>query len=405
MVRTVPSGGSIAVYGWEPGQGWEGLYRGKRKGEFRKGKRMVKNYKCPGCGASMVFKEGSDSMECPYCGRTVSIKEAQQEERSEPEKEEPLREETGEQAAGEGAKRREAGEADWEQEEHVRTFHCPNCGAEMMTDENTAATFCSFCGSPTLIEERLSGVLKPKYLIPFQIDKEKARDMFASWTKKGIFTPRAFSSASALDKVTGMYVPYWLYDYEAYVDLDAAATRVHSTRRGDTEYTYTDHYRVHRAVSAAYEKVPEDASVQMPDDVMERLEPFHYDQIREFDMPYLTGFLAEKYNDDKEKMKSRAEERVRKFAVNETMGTIQGYATVSVVRQDVNLQQRNQDYAMLPVWILNYQYRKKPYMLMINGQTGKMIGKLPLDYMRVGIGYVLIAAVVFFLLTLLGMVI
>ena len=185
--------------------------------------------------------------------------------------------------------------------------------------------------------------------------------------------------------------------------MDAAATRVRSTRKGDTEYTYTDHYKIHRNLSAAYEKVPEDASTQMPDDVMERLEPFDYDQIKDFEMPYLTGFLAEKYNDDQEKMKNRAEERIRGFAVKETLDTIQGYTTVTVVRQDVSLKQKRQDYAMLPVWIMNYRYRNKQYMLMINGQTGKMIGKLPLDYGRIGIGYVLLSAVIFLLLTLLGL--
>lgn len=351
---------------------------------------MVKNYKCPGCGASMVFEEGTDNMHCPYCGTNVSVEEAKQET------EQP--EETQNERVKQGGEEKVSGE-----EEKIHTFHCPNCGAQMMTDENTAATFCSFCGSPTLIEERLSGILKPKYLIPFQIEREKAKEMFRSWTKKGIFTPRGFSSTSALDKVTGMYVPYWLYDYDAHVDLDAAATRVHSTRRGDTEYIYTDHYKIHRDISAAYEKVPEDASLQMPDDVMERLEPFHYDQIREFEMPYLTGFLAEKYNDDKEKMKSRAEERIRGFAVRETMDTINGYATVNVIHQDVQLKQKSQDYAMLPVWIMNYKYRNKQYMLMINGQTGKMIGKLPVDYRRVGIGYGLTVAVIFLLLTVLGM--
>lgn len=384
----------------------------------------------------MVFQEGTEHMICPYCGTKVSIDSMEDDagkaedgkttSRSSGEDEkrgEISGEEHGSVSGGEGKSGRENTEKverdrkggqekegkdcreEWgEREEQVKTFHCPNCGAEMITDEHTAATFCSFCGSPTLIEERLSGGLKPRYLIPFQIDKEKAKEMFRSWTRKGIFTPRAFSSASALDKVTGMYVPYWLYDYEADVDLDAAATRVHSTRRGDTEYIYTDHYKIHRNVSAIYEKVPQDASVQMPDDVMERLEPYHYDQMKAFEMPYLTGFLAEKYNDDKEKLKNRAEERIRGFAVKETMDTIQGYAAVNVVRQDVNLHQKQQDYAMLPVWIMNYRYRNKQYMLMINGQTGKMIGKLPLDYVRIGIGYVLSAGVIFLLFTLLGMV-
>ena len=142
---------------------------------------MVKNYKCPGCGASMVFEEGTDHMVCPYCGIKVSMEQISRGETTG--KETGPKGTDGDETSGEetGPKGTDGDEtsgenlgAEAEAETmggHVRTFHCPNCGAEMMTDENTAATFCSFCGSPTLIEERLSGILKPKYLIPFQIDR------------------------------------------------------------------------------------------------------------------------------------------------------------------------------------------------------------------------------------------
>ena len=102
---------------------------------------MVKNFKCPGCGASMVFKEGTSEMTCPYCGRNVSIKEAEREEKEQrisPDSADP---------GGTGQDETDG----MGQEEGLRTYHCPNCGAEIMTDENTAATFCSFCGKDCLL--------------------------------------------------------------------------------------------------------------------------------------------------------------------------------------------------------------------------------------------------------------
>ena len=36
-------------------------------------------------------------------------------------------------------------------------------------------------------------------------------------------------------------------------------------------------------------------------------------------------------------------------------------------------------YALMPVWILNTKYQDKMYTFAMNGQTGKLVGSLPID--------------------------
>ncbi len=341
---------------------------------------MVVNYKCPGCGAAMTYDEKSDTLSCDYCGTKQKVSDVKDEEQTTVEK-------------------------DAEEEPEYMSFHgykCPNCGAEIVTDDATAATFCGFCGSPTLIEDRLSGVQKPSRLIPFCIGKDEAKERFRKWTKKGLLTPKVFSSQAVLEKVTGIYVPFWLYNYDADIELDAKATKVRTERRGDWEIIHTDHFLIHRHAFAQFDDVPADASEKMDDEMMDSLEPFDNKQLREFDMPYLSGYYAEKYSYDASEMAPRVESRVSKYGVNATMATIHGYSTVVPMRKKIKLHRTKAEYVLLPVWHLNYSWKGKMYSFMLNGQTGRQVGALPISKARV-VAWWLGATVAFFILyTLLG---
>ena len=71
--------------------------------------------------------------------------------------------------------------ADQADVEHLVAYHCDNCGAEVVTDDTTAATFCYYCHNPVLITERLSGVFRPQKVIPFTIDKDSEIKRFQEY--------------------------------------------------------------------------------------------------------------------------------------------------------------------------------------------------------------------------------
>lgn len=332
----------------------------------------------------MIFDSTLQKMLCEHCGTAKTVEEMEASKNQQ-------------ESSGEDAAVYHTGGA-----ASMRRYTCSGCGAEIMTDENTAATFCSFCGSPALMEDRLSGETMPARIIPFKLSREQAQHRYTTWCRKGIFTPKEFSSQSTIEKITGMYVPFWLYDYDAEAKISADCTRTEREERGNREYIHTDYFRVYRDVSNVYEMLPIDASEKMPDDVMHRLEPFDYGELQDFNMGYLSGYMAEKYNYTSEEMKQQIEKRVKDYIYEEARDTIKGYSGVNVVGKNFRLRCKGATYAMFPIWILNYRYKGKEYLFTLNGQTGKLDGRLPLSKGKMAAWFAGITAFSFALLTLIG---
>ena len=325
---------------------------------------MTNVYKCPTCGAPIEFDGKTGKMSCDYCGNSFEVSEVNEQYK----KYENV-------TQNEETVQKEFCEFDG--------YRCDSCGAEVATDEHMAATFCSFCGSPTLIRARLSGVLKPELVIPFKIERKEAIEAYKKWTGKGIITPSGFRKKSTIEKITGMYVPFWLYDYDVDAHVRAVATRTHRDRRGDTVHVHTLHYNIGRNVCAQYEMIPADASEKMDDKAMDMLEPFDYREIKPFEMPYLSGYMAEKYTYTADEMKGRVESRIQQYIYGEARQTIVGYSSVNIVGSNINMKRKRAAYTLMPVWVLNYKYNGKMYSFHMNGQTGKIVGKPPKSWAKV----------------------
>lgn len=357
---------------------------------------MVKTYKCPGCGADMKFDAAAQMLKCEYCETELTVKAAEELENAK-------RQEAEHKNTEEVFDETNADAAYGNSVADFIKYKCATCGAELLTDDHTAATVCSYCGSPNLLSERIQGEKTPAQLIPFKIDINKAKEIYREWCRKGPLTPGEFYKQSTLDKISAIYVPFWLYDYGADTKIRANCTKVRHSRRGDYEYIYTDHFKVYRDVSAEYIKIPADASEKMPDAVMDELEPFNYSELKEFAMPYLSGYMAEKYNYKNEELAGRVESRVKNYIVQEGRATINGYASVAISACDVQLFKKDAKYVMLPVWMINYRYKGKEHLFAINGQTGKIVGKRPVSVPKCVAVYFLVMIVSFIICMLGGM--
>ncbi len=119
--------------------------------------------------------------------------------------------------------------------------------------------------------------------------------------------------------------------------MNAHANKVRTTRKGDTEYTYTDHFDVYRDVRAQFNRIPADASEKMPDKEMDMLEPYNYEDIENFAMPYLSGYLSERFNYTAGEMEERAKKRADRYITDITRDTIKGYSSVSITGNNVSM--------------------------------------------------------------------
>ena len=343
---------------------------------------MVETYKCPSCGAPIKYDGTSGKLTCDYCETQVDVSTMDDVN------------DAYDEAVTEESVEREYCDFDG--------YKCSSCGAEIVTDEYTTATFCSFCGNPTMIKGRLTGAMKPEMVVPFKIPREQALAAYKKWAGTGIMTPSAFKKQSTVEKVTGIYVPFWLYDYGTDAHVNAHATKRRTERRGDMEYTHTQHFNVGRHVAAEYQKIPADASQKMDDKTMDLLEPYNYAELQEFQMPYLSGFQSEKFSYDAAQMAGRVESRVKEYIVSEARNTIKGYSSVNIVGTNIKLNRRKAAYTLMPVWLLNYKYKNKMYTFAMNGQTGKIVGKLPKSGGKIAAWFGGIFAGVFTILMVLG---
>ncbi|KYG58346.1 TFIIB-type zinc ribbon-containing protein [Planococcus maritimus] len=324
---------------------------------------MVIHYKCPNCGADMAFDSESGHLNCPSCGHEETI--------------ETLPEENIERKFDEG---------------EAKEYHCENCGAIILTEAETTATHCGFCGAPVVLADRLTGDLAPAKVIPFTVSKDEAVAAFKKWTRGGRLTPRGFMSGERIKKMTGMYVPFWLYDIEGEAHVQAIGTQVRTYQRGDTIYTETDFYDVFREIDLSYLKVPADASEKMDDVLMDKLEPYDYSDLKDFRMPYLAGYLAEKYDFDDEQLFSRVESKIIPYIDSYISTTISGYSSVSYTNKQIDAQKKKVYYTLFPVWMVYYDFDNKEHTFAMNGQTGKVVGKPPISSGKVALWFTGIAA-------------
>lgn len=337
------------------------------------------SYKCPNCDAPLEYKPGSsDNIKCEYCETEFTAKALQEffaaSDAAAAEAQE---------AAESKWKTEDAG-GEWDPEEAaiMRAMTCSSCGAEVTCDENTMATECVYCGNPTMIAGRFSKQLKPDFIIPFQMSKEYAMQAFKEFHSGKWLLPGNFATKNRMESIQGMYVPYWLFDSSVEGSATFDATNSRSYTDGDYKVTETDHYKCYRRGSMQFNRVPADGSEKMDDTWMESVEPFEYDQLEKFNTTYMAGYLADKYDVESDKLVTRVDSRMKETVADVLEDTVTGFDTVSLDTCNMKKNEGSVSYCMAPVWILTNKYEGENYTFLVNGQTGKMVGSLPIDTMK-----------------------
>lgn len=327
-------------------------------------------YKCPCCGGKIEFDSSIQKMKCPYCDTEFEMETLRQYDEVLNEEKQPddMRWDTRP-----GSRWQEGEEAD------MRIYACRSCGGQIVTEATTAATHCPFCGNPVVMINQLSGDLRPDYVIPFRLDREAAKAAMTKHLSGKRLLPKLFKSQNHIDEIKGIYVPFWLFDAEADADIDYRATRVRTWSDRDYNYTETSHYALSRAGSLGFERVPVDGSSKMPNDLMESIEPFDFSGAVDFQTAYLSGYLADRYDEDAAQSIDRANARIKQSTEQAFRSTVRGYNTVTVTNSSVRLTNGEAKYALYPVWLLNTTWRGEKYIFAMNGQTGKFVGNLPVD--------------------------
>jgi len=330
---------------------------------------VLQEYKCPCCDGGIEFDSKSQKMKCPYCDNEFDVETLAS-----------YQNELDNQGASDMSWDMSAGQQWFEDETTgLRTYVCESCGGEIVGDANMAATACPFCDNPVVLKGQFAGDLKPDLVIPFKLDKNAAKEALKKHYNGKRLLPKVFKDQNRIDEIKGIYVPFWLFEADADANIRYKATRVRRWSDSDYDYTETSYYSVTRAGNLGFNWVPVDGSTKMEDDLMESIEPFDISGAVDFQTAYLSGYLADKYDVTAEESVDRANERVRHTTEAAFASTVKGFDTVTPVNTNIQLHNGKAKYALYPVWLLNTSWKGKKYTFAMNGQTGKLVGDLPLD--------------------------
>ena len=329
----------------------------------------VLEYKCPCCGGSIEFDSSIQKMKCPYCDTEFDMDTLK--------------------SFDEELKKDNTSDMSWDmpsgsewqdgEQESMRVYLCESCGGEIVADENTGATSCPYCGNPVVMTGQFSGDLRPDYIIPFKLDKKRAKEELKKHVTGKKLLPKVFKDENHINEIKGIYVPFWLFNACAEADIRYKGEVHKYWSDSDYNYTKTCYYMVSRSGTMCFEHIPVDGASKIDDDLMESIEPFDFNDAVNFQTAYLSGYLADKYDVNSEDSINRANERFKNSTEDAFRETVDEYDSVRVENRNIKLENGIVRYALYPVWILNTTWNNEKFTFAMNGQTGKFVGNLPVD--------------------------
>ena len=328
----------------------------------------IQTFGCPCCGASLAYDGAAESLHCASCGNDFSVETLKQTDKADKD------------AAGGSA-------YDWTQYRQrsfdqaesgeLCTYSCPSCAAEITGTAAMGATVCPYCGNAAVVRKKFEGAARPDYVIPFKIDKKAAVSCFENACKKAPFLPDTFKDRRKIEEMSGLYVPFWMFDCVCSAAITYRGERVSAWSDSNYNYVKTDHYKMYRNGNIDFANLPVDASRKADDTFMDSLEPYDFSAAMDFNTAYLAGYLADKYDVSVEECIPRANERVKNSTEVAFASTVTGYTGVRAESSKIGFSDSKIRYSLLPVWMLNIAYEGEMYKYAINGQTGKVVGRFP----------------------------
>lgn len=329
-------------------------------------------YECPNCSANMKYNISKQALFCEHCDTTMDPYSFQKE---------------------------------YDAEEHnsfgVTIFSCPQCGGELMTDDTTVATFCSFCGSSTILDSRVSMEKCPDAIIPFSMNEEACKKSYQKMMRRAIFAPKELSDPENIKKFRGIYMPYWVYSLRRNGSTQFDATR--SSRKGD--YIHTKHYNLECNVDMEYDGIAFDASSSFYDSLSNAIGPFRTKTAKPFHPAYLSGFYADTSDVSgslytKDACNVAWDDAIQRIRSKNIFFSYEKPTDDSLIKS-MPFPETSHRLALFPVWFLSYQKNNRITYAVVNGQTGKVAADLPVDKKKYILGVGLLTIPIFILLNIL----
>lgn len=340
-------------------------------------------FSCSGCGGRPVWDPASRKLKCPYCGAMTDV----QMDTGAP-LEYPIDSAPAEDAWG----------------EEKRVIHCEACGAETILGKGESASFCSFCGSPHVLEDQSAAGIAPESVLPFAIAKEQAVSSFRNWLRKRRFAPGKAKKMAALGQIAGVYLPHWTYDssttarytgeagYHYYVEVPVTVVKDGKKVTETRKEQRTRWEPASGVVHSDFDDIVIPGSERLESGLLQTVQPYDLSGLCRYQAAFLAGFQAEKaavtVQQGWEKAQRVIQSRMNSLATHDILSHAD---EARVSRLDSRHENVRYKLTLLPMYLSSFTFKDKAYHVLVNGQSGKCSGEAPVSPWRVLLA-ILIAA-------------
>lgn len=332
-------------------------------------------FKCPSCGGNLYYNIHRGKLKCEHCNSEIAVKNYQLDNKAE----------------------------ESSDEYGVTAFICRNCGAELLSPDNSIVSYCSYCGGEATLESRMDNELKPEFIIPFHQTKEKCKEAFRKRTSRLLYLPNKLKNTDYLERFRGTYIPYWMYRVDFPDEVKISATKTIK----DGKYYVESEYDVMTQVEGDYQGIPYDASSCFDDTISDMLMPFEKKDLKTFHPGYMAGFYADRADVPAERYANEALEKATEYAFNRIERQVEKteFLEVGIHSHEAKksaLKAKIGDYytALFPVWFLTYKNKDRVAYAIVNGQNGRVSSDMPVDLKQYAVGAGIMACIIFALMTI-----
>ena len=332
----------------------------------------VEKYPCAACGAQAEWNPSRQLLVCTFCGTAAPFS---------------VDDKTGALIEHDLVKAlREIPDAERGWLEARRTVQCQSCKAVSVFEPGRAGQNCEFCGSPALLDyQEIKAPIRPQGVLPFKVDQGQVREQIRRWFGSKWLAPGDLKSRAMVDRVKGIYIPYWTFDAQVHCAWQAEAGHYYYTSetyrdsQGRTQTRRVRHVRWEPAageIDHFFDDVPVPGTHGVHQALLREVEPFATKELVGYETAYVSGFLVEHYQvvlfDAAEQSQQSMYEQLMQLCAAQVPGDTQRNLQIQP-----SYSGRTFKHVLVPIWMLSYIYASKAFQVIVNGYSGKIAGEYP----------------------------
>ena len=341
--------------------------------------------KCRNCGGTLAYDPETGGMVCNFCGSRTQIN-------------------TIPAAPGLGYSLQDLSNlAGRRIQSAAKQIVCGTCGGKFIADSSAISGLCPYCGSNSItLSSDSNGVLEPTGVVPFAVSKDQAQESFKQWIRRRRLAPMDIVKNAQITDLVGVYVPYWVFNCDTYTPYSGRFGRTYGS--GDDSYT-----KYHKSSGVCQLQIKDLTLVAtgrlQKDAFWKSVSKFNLNFMKRYDPNLLAGFWSESYTVDGISAWQTAMTRIYDM-IKRRIKDMEAADVISKLDMQPGATNIRAKYVLAPIWITSFDYHGTIYRVLINGQTGEIVGTWPKSFKRFFMIFGIIAGAIFgtqFLMALLAM--